>query len=103
MVGDYIRVRGREKGNSPVVLAARAQMMPSSDVVILQGFVDFAADPQLTVLGITVDTTLISNFGGMSRTEFFNNVKPGFLVNIKGRIEPSGVVSWEEIVIEESI
>jgi hypothetical protein len=39
----------------------------------------------------------------MSRREFFNYVEPGSLVKIKGRVEPSGVVCWEEIVIEESI
>jgi hypothetical protein len=39
----------------------------------------------------------------MSRTEFFNTVEPGSLVKIKGQVEPSGAVSWEEIVIEESI
>jgi len=104
-VGNYIRVRGRELGNSSVVRAARAQVIPSSDVVILQGSVDAATEPQLTILGVTVNTTPIpdGNFGGMSRTEFFNNVKPGVLVKIKGRIEPSGVVSWEEIAIEDDI
>jgi hypothetical protein len=102
-VGDYTRVRGREMGNSSVVLAARAQVLSSSDVVILQGFVDLVSGSQLTVLNITVDTTLITNFGGMSRTEFFNNVKPGSLVKIKGRIEPLGMVSWEEIALEDNI
>jgi hypothetical protein len=102
-VGDYIRARGREIGNSSVVRAARAQVIPSSDVVILQGFVDSVGGSQLTVLSITVDSTLITNFGGMSRTEFFNIVKPGSLVKIKGKVEPSGVVSWEEIAIEDNI
>jgi hypothetical protein len=38
----------------------------------------------------------------MSRTEFFNHVEPGSLVKIKGRVEPSGVIVWEEIVIEDN-
>jgi len=34
----------------------------------------------------------------MSRTEFFNHVEPDSLVKIKGWVEPSGVIVWEEII-----
>jgi len=38
----------------------------------------------------------------MSRTEFFNHVEPDSLVKIKGWVEPSGVIVWEEIAIEDN-
>ena len=62
------------------------------------------ADPTLTILGVTVDTTGVEFEGvrdeTMSRATFFSTVKAGTLVKIQGRLN-GGVVTWREVEIED--
>lgn len=104
-VGDHVRVRGRV-GDGNSVIATRVQQRSVDDDVDLQGPVQAVSNPNLTILGVTVDTSGISeaNFRGLDdgtigRTAFFDAVKVGTLVKMQGRLNGS-VVTWHEAELE---
>ncbi len=106
IVGDHVRVRGRVGGNNSVI-AARVEQRSVSNDLDLQGPVQDESSPNLTILGVTVDTTGISNdnFKGLNdqiigRAAFFNVVKEGTLVKVKGRLDGVGV-TWREAELED--
>jgi len=67
--------------------------------------VDDVANPNITVLGITVDTTPINQFedvndAPLERGAFFSRVQRGTLVKIKGDL--TGVTpTWDEAELED--
>jgi hypothetical protein len=104
--GDHVRVRGRVGGNNSVIAARVEQRSPSTDVD-LQGPVQDESNPNLTILGVTVDTTGISsdNIKGLNeqvigRAAFFNAVEVGTLVKMKGRLG-LGILTWREAELED--
>ena len=105
-VGDHIRVRGRVVGGNSVI-ATRVEQRSADDDVDLQGPVQSISGQSLTILGVTVDTSTISNdnFEGLDdqligRAAFFNAVQVGTLVKVQGR--PNGaVVTWREAELED--
>lgn len=105
LVGDHVRVRGRIGGGN-LVIATRVEQRSADDDVDLQGPVQAVSNPNLTILGVAVDTSGISeaNFRGLDdgtigRTAFFNAVKVGTLVKMQGRLNGS-VVTWREAELE---
>jgi hypothetical protein len=71
----------------------------------VQGAVDTVSNPNITVLGVAVDTTPIFQFEdvndiGIPRATFFGSVQRGTLVKIKGRLSGNAVV-WEEAEFED--
>ena len=105
-VGNHVRVRGRV-GSVNSVIATRVEQKSGDVDVDLQGPVQTVANPNLTILGVTVDTSGISNdnFEGLNgqligRAVFFNDVKEGTVVKVKGRL--NGVaVTWRELELED--
>lgn len=105
-VGNHVRVRGRV-GNNDSVIATRVQLRsfnPEKDVD-LQGQVQEApSDPFLKILGVAVNTTGVEfeglDDGPISRTAFFNAVKEGTLVKVKGRLSGESV-TWREAELED--
>jgi hypothetical protein len=104
--GDHVRVRGRATGTS-FVIATRVERRSADDEVDLQGPVQAASNPNLTILGVTVNTAGISesDFKGIDdavigRAAFFNAVTVGTLVKLKGRLT-AGVVTWREVELED--
>jgi hypothetical protein len=88
------------------IIATRVERRQADDDAVLQGPVQALADPDITVLGVTVDTSGIEEFDGVddapiSRTAFFNAVKVGTLVKLKGRLD-GGVVTWREAELEDA-
>lgn len=105
-VGGHVRVRGRLNGSTGMV-ATRVEQRSASDDVDLQGPVQAVSNPNLTILGVPVNTSGISEdeFKGLNdqpigRAAFFNAVKVNTLVKMKGRIT-GGVVSWREAELED--
>lgn len=101
--GVHLRVRGIE-GPGNTVLATRIEPQGGS-TVFLQGPVDTVANPNLTILGITVDTSPINVFQDVNdnliaRATFFSSVQPGTLVKIKGDWT-GAVVTWDEVELED--
>ena len=104
--GDHVRVRGRVGGNNSVI-AARVEQRSVSNDLDLQGPVQDESNPNLTILGVTVDTTGINNdnFKGINeqvfgRAAFFNAVEVGTLVKVKGRLG-LGILTWREAELED--
>lgn len=103
-INNHIRVRGRVSGTNSVI-ATRIQLRSSDNDVDLQGPVQAASDPTLTILGVTVDTTGVTQFEGvddgpMSRADFFAAVQVGTLVKVKGTLN-GAVVTWDEAELED--
>jgi hypothetical protein len=94
-------------GSNNAVIAARVEQRSASDDVDLQGPVQAVSNPNLTILGVPVNTSGISEdeFKGLNdrpigRAAFFNAVKVNTLVKMKGRIA-GGVVIWREAELED--
>jgi len=106
----HIRVRGIEGPNN-TVLATRIEDRGTSTNVFLQGPVDQVANPSITILGISLDTSGFSdtplrnsNFENVDeqkilRSKFFDLVQPGTLVKFKGEL--NGSITWEEAELED--
>jgi hypothetical protein len=104
-IGDHVRVRGRV-GGSDSVIATRVQQRSAGEDVDLQGPVQAVSDPNLTILGVTVNTTGIADDGfkglddnAIGRAVFFSTVKVGTLVKMQGRLNVE-VVTWREAELE---
>lgn len=100
----HVRVRGIEGPNN-TVLATRIDDRTGSTDVFLQGVVDAAADPSITVLGVLVNTNAITQFqdvsdSTISRPTFFGLVQPGTLVKIKGNLV-GATPNWSEAELED--
>ncbi|MEQ1794227.1 MAG: hypothetical protein ABL970_08555 [Nitrospira sp.] len=79
----------------------------ADDDVDLQGAVQAVSNPNLTILGLSVNTSGISadEFKGLNdqligRAAFFNAVKVGTVVKVKGR-RNGAVVTWREAELED--
>ncbi len=104
--GEHVRIRGRE--STGTVLATRLKEKPDDpSEMVLQGPVESAADPIVTILGETVDTTgfdftqfLGADETPIGRDTFFNTVRPGDVVKAQGTL-PVGTVIWEGVELED--
>lgn len=106
LVGDHVRVRGRVNGTSSVI-ATRLEQRSADDDVDLQGPVQSAANPHLTILGVTVNTAGLSdpdftgvNDSAIGRTAFFSALSAGTVVKVQGRLS-GGTVTWREAEVED--
>jgi len=103
--GNHLRIRGRElTGN--VVIATEIEDRSSDTRVIIQAPVDSFVAPNVVVLGITVDTSTISeaNFKDVSdnsigSTAFFNSIATGKLVKARGNLGMA--IIWDQVELEE--
>jgi len=104
LVGDHVRLRGSLTAQTGTVEAARLDLRSPSVDVELRGPVEDSpiVSGQITILGINVDTTSISQFsieqddGSLLTTDqatFFNLLQTGEVVRLKGTLSGSSV-SW---------
>lgn len=105
--GDHIRVRGRLNGTDSM-LATLVELRASDNDVDLQGPVQAVSNQTLTILGLAINTAGISdgNFEGLTdqssgRTAFFNAVRIGTVVKVKGELLSNGTVIWDEAELED--
>lgn len=103
---NHLRIRGREtSGNT--VLATEIELRSADTRTILQATVDSFAVPNVTLLGVMVDTSSISPANGfrdvndnvISSAAFFNSLATGTLVKARGDLGMA--VTWDEIELEE--
>ena len=102
--GNHVRVRGRVTGPN-TVLATRIQLRSSDNDVDLQGPVQAIAGNVITILGVPVDTSTITQFESvsgtsMSRAGFLAEVRINSLVKVKGKLSGT-TVAWEEAELED--
>lgn len=105
--GDHIRVRGGLTGTNSILATLVELRSPGKDVD-LQGPVQAISNQTLTILGLAINTTEINdgNFKGFNdqsigRTAFFNAVRVGTVVKVKGELLLNGAVIWEEAELED--
>lgn len=95
--GDHLQIHGRLRGNG-VLLALEVERSDPSSHVQLEGYVTTAADPWLTVLGSSIDTTSIPDggfrgrSGTIGRNRFFAGLGTGEQVTLQGRVVGTQVV-----------
>ena len=90
-VGDYLNVIGvpAETAGSDVVATKIEREDDDDNDASLQGFVESLAQPDLVILGVTVQTTATTEFelrnaDGVSQADFFGAIKVGELVDVDG-------------------
>lgn len=102
--GDHIRVRGRLSGSNSVI-ATRVELRSGDNDVDLQGPVQSIAGNVIVLLGVSVDTSTISQFESVSgssinRAGFLAEVRVNSLVKVKGKLN-GPTVRWEEAELED--
>ena len=107
--GNNVRIRGREGvGNTVIAMELELRDTNSNIDIDLQGAVQAVSNPNLTILGVQVNTNGFSNpddFQGLDdqpigRAAFFNAVNVGTLVKVKGRLN-GAIVTWREAELED--
>lgn len=104
---NHLRIRGRPGAGNTVIVTELEQRSTTSDSrVILQAPATSVSAPSLTLLGITVDTTSVSdnNFHDVTdapigRAAFFTAAKVGTLVKARGT-NSAGIVTWDQMELE---
>jgi len=99
-VGDWLEVHGFEDPvGSNTVSATLLEREDDGDDVELTGFVQSVADPEFSILGVTILTTDVTEFDDISRAEFFSDAV-GRLVEVEGQLSGQILVA-EEIELED--
>lgn len=98
-VGDFVEVRGSAGTVANSIAAARVEREDDEDEIELRGFAADVAQPQLTILGVTVMTDANTEFeneadANIGADEFFARA-PGRLVSVDGRLEGDVLVARE--------
>jgi len=100
----HVKVRARVAGNS--IIATRIENSQGNSNLVLQGPVGNANNPNITILGVTIDTNtsglVLKDRNGMtvSQAGFFNLITANSHVNARGTIN-SGVVTWDELRLDD--
>ncbi len=103
---NHVRIKARPGANNSILALELELRSTSSDSrVILQGPVAAATGNTLTILGVAVDTSAISQFrdiadAAISRAAFLAAATPGTLVKARGD-HSGGGVAWSEIELED--
>lgn len=101
LAGDHLTIHGRLNAGN-IIVATELERSSSTTEITLQGPVTTVAQPTLTVAGATIDTSAIpdSGFkdrsGPIGRSRFFNGLKPGLGVKLRGRLSGSSV-TWQTL------
>lgn len=104
---NHLRIRGRPgAGNTVIATEMERRSTLGDSRVILQAPATSVAAPNLTLLGITVDTSSVSdnNFHDVTdapigRAAFFTAAKVGTLVKARGT-NSAGTVTWDQMELE---
>lgn len=104
-VGDHVRIEGRPAGDQ-LVVATELERDDADTRVELEAPVQAFADPILTLLGVTIDTTgwPDSAFRDedvvIGRSAFFAALTEGRLVKARGELV-GGAVAWTRLELED--
>jgi hypothetical protein len=107
-VGDYLEIVGIPAENSDAdVIATKIERDDDDDSdVSLQGFVESLAQPDLVILGVTVQTTAGTEFDlrdadEVSQAEFFGAIQVGELVDVDGIQISEAAILADEVEQED--
>ena len=103
---DFVEIRGSEDPpDSGMVAALRLERDDDDPDTIVQGFVQSVSDPDLAILGVTIQTDAGTIFRDvddsvLSQSDFFMMVMQGSLVKAKGTLMAGNVIDAEEVEFE---
>ena len=105
---NHLRIRGKAgPGNTVIATELEVRSTSGDPRVILRGPVSAAANPSLTILGVVVDTSTVSDNEFKSegevpigRAAFFGALKIGRVVQARGDLSGSAV-QWEQMEFED--
>ena len=108
-VGNNLKIRGRPGANGIVIATEIEQKSVSPDSrVIMQAVASAVSAPNVTLLGIAVNTSPISdnnfkdvNDATIGRTAFFQQAAPGRLIKVRGSLAGSTITWDQEIQLED--
>lgn len=99
--GDAVDIRGRPKSRHEMLATELKRTSPITEAV-LRGPVESAADPALVLMGLAVDTSVISdrNFKAkdgavIGRAAFFASLSTKTIVELRGTVS-GGRIQWKE-------
>ncbi len=93
--GDCVKIHGHESSSTPgTVIATRLEREDACGTAVLRGQVESLANPQFTILGVTVDSDASTNFEGGSAA-FFVPQTVGRLVEARGNASGSAMLASE--------
>jgi len=107
---DHLKIRGRLAGNGMVIASELEVDDPESDLddVELRGPVDTTPTDTtfVQILGVEIDTSNTNQFFDrsdslMSRTEFFNSLEAGTLVEANGELSADNEIDADEMELED--
>jgi hypothetical protein len=98
-VGDFVEVRGSAGSVPDSIAAARVEREDAEERLELRGIAEDVAEPQLSILGVTVLTNANTEFedegdDNLGAAEFFARA-PGRLVSVDGQLEGDVFVARE--------
>jgi cytoskeletal protein CcmA (bactofilin family) len=103
-VGNHLRIRGRLNGTT--LTATEVELRGANQRVELQAPLTAVAAPSITLGGVTVNTTGLSdnsflglNDAAIGRSAFFLGAKVNTLVKVRGNLSGS-TVNWSEVQLE---
>lgn len=104
-VGDYLKVVGiPNEGAGAAVLATKIEREDDDDGVELQGFVEGISEPSFTILGVTIETTVNTEFdsddGDGTQAGFFSILSTGDLVEVQGTQVGDRAIVADDVEIE---
>jgi hypothetical protein len=104
-VGDYLKVVGMpHEGTGAAVLATKIEREDDDDGVELQGFVEGISEPSFTILGVTIQTTVDTEFdsddGDGTQAGFFSILSVGDLVEVQGTQVSDRAIVADDVEIE---
>ena len=107
MLGDHLKVRARKIGTD--LIATRIEDSAGNTELELQGPVDTASLPFITILGVTLDTDSLGltftfkDHTGLEITQdqFFALLGTNTLVKVQGDINATNQIIWQSIEIED--
>jgi hypothetical protein len=103
--GDQLKVFGRRAPDG-MVLASMVLVLPSAEIVAITGPLESVSPPNIVILGVGINTTLIpaGGFQGgdgspITADAFFDSVRPGDTVSAEGVLQ-AGVPVWNRVEIQ---
>jgi hypothetical protein len=95
--GDHLQIHGRPRGGNTVLAKEVERSDPKSNVQV-RGLVTSAADPNVVLLGASIDTSMIpesgfrGRYGVIGRSAFFSGLSNSKKVSIQGNVVTATVV-----------
>jgi len=106
-VGDYLEIIGVPSADvaAEVVATKVERADDADDSVSLQGFVEALAQPNLSILGVNLQTTAGTEFelgdDDVSQAEFFSTIRVGDLVDVNGVQVSDRAILADQVELED--